>query len=741
MKQIIFFLSFFLMFCGATAADTTSQGAFGKRFYVCFPKNDDSNTVAKSKYVSLHIYISAKNTIQASGTVTFVYNGLQIIPFVTEKDKTTDIEIPKEMETLSYDQVEQKGILIESNEDIVVYGLSKDSYTSDAFLAYPVNVLDTQYIACAYKSDVTSIGVESNRFPGFVVVGTEDSTMVYVESPVPLNSPKTTKPFEKASFMVNKGETRTVITSRLFSKLDITGTRISSTKKIALFSFHERTALPRPGNLGTRDCLIEQTPPLILLGNRYVFTPNNSWRKNLPTLVRIVAYFDSTAIFLPTGTRLLHQGQFFDIDSIVPMEVKSSKPILCAQYEESAGLGGGVDSNEAYGDPFMAFLPPVQQYQREYTFISAPFPTFNFHWVTVVIPTSCISTVMVDTVSVPDTTFRIIPNSNFSFGYIPLAPGSHHIRADTAFGILVYGYGNADSYGYCGGQDTKRLLELIMDTSPPSADAMMGCNSTVITFREDSLYDSGIDILGIIAASNVNTDIPQLQTGSHVAEIRGSLIDPLADGSIYFTATDRKGLTLTGTVPMKGFTIGAKLPDLSKQEIVNTVSIHNVILKNTGRFAQTFTPSLRTNIAVSIPQQWANITLQPGDSISIPLWVEAKYYPMVVDTLILTDDCSRKQYIPLEIHTLLETLTSDSRCNVPLQLRPTSFFSAEVHGDVLEVRSATPWEITIYSVLGVVTRTYNGANNAHIHIDDMASGVYLFECTAGAMVYRFSQFR
>lgn len=738
MKHIVFLLSFFLIFCAATAADTTSQGAFGKKFYVCFPKNNDTNFTANGAHASLHLYIAAKGEAQASGTVSYELNGRQSIPFLTEKNKTVDIEIPIEMETLSYAEPEKKAILIESNEDVVVYGLSKADYTSDAFVAYPVSALDTMYIVCAYQNDIVYIGSDQNKFAGFVAVGTEDSTEVFIESPVVLNSPKTTKPFEKTSFMLSKGETRMVVTSRLSSKIDITGTIVTSTKKIAVFSFHELTAMPRSNGNATRNCLLEQAPPLAFLGNHYLLTPHNSWQKGLPTLARIVAYFDSTILFLPTGLKQLNRGQFYEIDSITPMEIKSNKPILCAQYESSPKPSRDT-TIKVNGDPFMVFLPPVQQFQNEYTFISAPFPTFNFHWVSVVIPTCCISTVEVDAVSVPDTTFRAIPTTDFSFGYIPLAPGSHHIRADTTFEILAYGYGNADSYGYCGGQDTKRLLELIMDTSPPSTSSAIRCDSAFITFYEDSLYDSGIDIVGIVASQNVRTTVPQPQGGARRTEIQGTLIDPLADGAVSFTATDRKGLTLTGTVPMKGFTIGAKLPDLSKPEIVHTVSIHDVMVKNSGKFSQTFTPSLRTNIAVSVPQQWASITLQPGDSIAIPLWVEAKYFPLVIDTLILTDDCSRKQFIPLEIHTIPEILYSDSRCNVPLQLRPSSL-SATVQGDVLNIRSDSTWEITIYSVLGTVIREYKGTNNAQIHRDDLASGVYLFECTAGATVFRFSQY-
>jgi hypothetical protein len=734
MKTIVV-LHFIILICTQKvyASDTTAHGAFGKQFFVCFPKNDDTNTVAKGKYASLHLYITAKDSVQAIGTVSF-YNGKQyIFPFSTQKNKTVDIEIPKEMETISYAESEQKGIYIESNEDIVVYGLSKDVYTSDAFLAYPVTALDTQYIVCSYKNLVYSIGSGDNRFSGFVAVGTEDSTIISILSPVPLNSPKTTQPFEKAEFILNKGETRMVITSRLKSNLDITGTIVTSNKKTAIFSFHERIAIPKYG-FGTRDCLIEQTPPLAFLGNKYLLVPNNSWRKGLPTLIRIVAYFDSTAVFMPTGIKQLQRGQFFDIDSVIPMEITSNKPILCAQYEESAGLS--VDSSDAYGDPFMAFLPPVQQFQQQYTFISAPFPSFVFHWVTVLIPTRYTSSVIIDSTPINDTIFRTIPNSDFSFGYISLSAGSHHISADTTFGIMVYGYGLADSYGYCGGQDTKRLLELIMDTTPPQMSFTSQCDSIRIVLHEDSLYDSGIEYLGIIESPNVRVTIPTFDKGSTTAAIHGVLIDPNKDGSIYFTTNDRKGLNTSATITVKGFTLQTNTSDFLHKEIRNSLTPHIITVTNTGLFSQSITPSLQSNISVSIPPSFGSFVLNPNDSLAIPLWIEAKSMPSIIDTLIFTDDCSRHKKIPLEIQVVTDSSLFFTRCNIPVQIK-NSTFTVSFHDSLLEITSETDWKTTIYSVLGIAIESFQGRKNEQISVENLLSGMYILEFSSNGNLYHY----
>lgn len=735
MKNTILLILILLLYSEKVyAIDFTSHGAFGKQFFVCFPKNDDTNTVSKGKNASLHIYITAKDSLQAIGTVQFYYDRQYIIPFTAEKNKTIDIEVPKEMETVSYSEAERKGIYIESNNDIVVYGLSKDYYTSDAFLAYPIAALDTQYIVCAYKNLVYSIGSDGNRYSGFVAVGTEDSTIVSILSPVPLNSPLTTQPFEKTEFILNKGETRMVITSRLKSNLDITGTIISSNKKTAIFSFHERIAVPQNG-LGTRDCLIEQTPPLAFLGNYYLLAPNNSWRKGLPSLVRIVAYFDSTAVFTSSGIKLLQRGQFFDIDSIQPMEIRSNKPILCAQYEESAGLS--ADSVDAFGDPFMAFLPPVQQFQQAYTFISAPFPSFVFHWVTTFIPTRFKSTVIVDSMLISDTVFREIPNSDFSFGYIPLTAGSHHISADTTFGIMVYGYGNADSYGYCGGQDTKRLLELIMDKTPPQVSQLTTCDSVHLTIREDSLYDSGIDYVGIIQSPNVNVTLPTFNRGALLAEIRGVLIDPNKDGTIYFVTNDRKGLNTSKSIVIKGFTLQSTSSNVVPPMILHSLSRHNVTITNFGQFSQTVTPSLLSNTSISIPPSFESFVVNPNDSTTIPLWVEVTSLPSVTDTLILTDDCSRQLRFPLEIQIIPDTSLFNSRCEIPVQVK-NNRATLSIQNRTISVNSTTSWEITIYSVVGIRIQSFSGVNNNQISLDSLPSGFYIMECKTDGNLYHYS---
>lgn len=44
-----------------------------------------------------------------------------------------------------------------------------------------------------------------------------------------------------------------------------------------------------------------------------------------------------------------------------------------------------------------------------------------------------------------------VPNTIFSYAQIKVSPGSHYITADEPLGLMVYGYGQAISYGYLGG--------------------------------------------------------------------------------------------------------------------------------------------------------------------------------------------------------------------------------------------------------------------------------------------------
>eukprot|EP00058_Branchiostoma_floridae_P010579 XP_002596067.1 hypothetical protein BRAFLDRAFT_66202 [Branchiostoma floridae] len=114
----------------------------------------------------------------------------------------------------------------------------------------------------------------------------------------------------------------------------------------------------------------------------------------------------------------LNAGEFWEID--VPSDeyrhVTSSEPVLLVQYSKSN------DADDTQTDPFMMIIPPVAQFETEYTF----------------------STVEL---------------------FSTLSRRTHHINL-----VISYGFVTPESYGYPGGLRLSRIAASCSTTTPVPAD-------------------------------------------------------------------------------------------------------------------------------------------------------------------------------------------------------------------------------------------------------------------------------
>ena len=65
-----------------------------------------------------------------------------------------------------------KGIVITSDKEIVVYGVNKEKYSDDAYLALPTDALGKLYFTANYKSYYYAV---------FLVIGVDDATHVAIQ--------------------------------------------------------------------------------------------------------------------------------------------------------------------------------------------------------------------------------------------------------------------------------------------------------------------------------------------------------------------------------------------------------------------------------------------------------------------------------------------------------------------------------------------------------------------------------
>lgn len=166
--------------------------------------------------------------------------------------------------------------------------------------------------------------------------------------------------------------------------------------------------------------------------------------------LRVVAARDQTTVLLNgIAATTLQGGEVLDRPLTEPLHVTATQPILTAIIDRTAGRGATRN-----GDPSMLVVPPTEQFLPAYTCISiepkpGAQPTFVEHHLTLIAPLSAEASLTVD--GLPAGTLLPIPTTSFGYVHVPVQAGTHRAECEKPFGIIAYGYGPAESYGYTGG--------------------------------------------------------------------------------------------------------------------------------------------------------------------------------------------------------------------------------------------------------------------------------------------------
>ncbi len=138
-----------------------------------------------------------------------------------------------------------KGILVEADGNVNVFGISFEELSADAYLALPCTVMavdEYEYYGISY--DTFSI------YPSVIlVVACENGTVVKFHSTtISLNSMET--------YLIASGTN------------DLTGTRITSSKPLSVFSGSDCANVPTGRSYC--DHLVEQVPPTVTWGSKFL---------------------------------------------------------------------------------------------------------------------------------------------------------------------------------------------------------------------------------------------------------------------------------------------------------------------------------------------------------------------------------------------------------------------------------------------------------------------------------------
>lgn len=376
---------------------------------------------------------------------------------------------------------------IRSSAPIIAYQFNvfENSYSNDASLLLPTKALGTKYRVLGWGAGhpvKLDFGFDILDRSYVTIVGTEEGTQVTVNpswrikgnppiDATPAGGTITVNlgPFDVLNLETDDG----TLQDPVETITDLSGTAVTSTKPVAVFTGVESTAAPGwveiptyPGWSDDDTCCLDhledQLFPLESVGKNYVITRSpvrstGGYRE--PDVIRFVGAAETATITttLPAP---------FDQFTLQPGEVRTTwaqnnftavgdKPFILGQFLISQGYVQGALT----GDPALTIFPPVEQYRSDYLILTPP--SWSTNWV--VISASVGSDVQLDGASTAGCTTEpagLVNGVDYQSRICPVSTGVHRITSSERFGVVAYGYGNAGSYALVGGADVKPIYEV-----------------------------------------------------------------------------------------------------------------------------------------------------------------------------------------------------------------------------------------------------------------------------------------
>ena len=362
-------------------------------------------------------------------------------------------------------------------------------FSNDASLLLPTHVLAEDYTAVTGDSILLCTAsdifgcISSDNSGSFVsIVATEDNTTVEA-------FPSTTIYPGPTTVNIDRGVVWTIISTSANSGVagqgNLSGTRISADKAVAVFSGNVATIEPQPitGALGCcADHMEHQMPPLVAWGDAYAVAPvpapalqtaSGSDR----TAYRITGGYDGTSLeyspSAPTGapttinayqTVRFETNQPFTVRAIDPDKAFSVTQFILSG-EAARGTSSPAGTSGHAGDPAMIVIPAAAQFQETYIFL-VPMG-YQYNYVTIYRPEGAF--VSLDGADVTNdagwTSVGVVATTTWQFNHFLLSTGQHRVEGgeDGTLGIVSVGYSPAVSYGFPGGSG----VEYISIPPPP----------------------------------------------------------------------------------------------------------------------------------------------------------------------------------------------------------------------------------------------------------------------------------
>ena len=438
--------------------ELTTQGT---EFWVGFLDN----------FASIELKTLELRITSTTATTFRVYNqgGVNLFTTINIAANTSETVIfnPYTAYSFADQQILAQGIYVESDDPISVYALHTNGSSSDATVIYPVNTLGTEYYALTHEASGDPLLVQVGLLPAaeFKIIATEDNTDIEV---IPKAETKQGNlPNVPFTITLNKGESY-LIKAKYFlegEEGDLTGSKITATKPIAVFSGNIRSRVDSDW-VGSNHHF-EQLPSIETWGTSFIALPDVIGTTT-PVLrsasrFKMIAQKDGTIITIsqdPNSPITLNAGEFYQLNpqaNNTPRSIKSTAPILVGQLSTS-----NYDPATVWGDSYFIILAPNEQTVKNINFDAMSTFRINEYHLSVLTKTSNVNNILLDGVN--SLSFVPITGTAYSYARYILNTGTHNLNnsnpTNDGFVAYVYGHGLSESYGYSIGNSLNNLIGL-----------------------------------------------------------------------------------------------------------------------------------------------------------------------------------------------------------------------------------------------------------------------------------------
>lgn len=400
---------------------------------------------------------------------------------------------------------------VSTTAQAVVYASNYIEQSHDMASVMPTETLRCDYMLQTYSGGMAAGGPEVH------IVAPCDSTVVciyFAENVCErVNSRQTNllySPGDSVEVLLMRGQTCRLMSS---PPGGFTGTRVHSSKPVAVFQGHFMTTVPGihefgNHNYGAMDHLFEQCPPTDCWGTRFLVIPTTgrvlSTRDTVRRdtafggdMVKVTALHDNCVVTVDTTVAdTLSSGETYTFlvanhSPVLPADVtldfyqsdalpiRTSSSAMVCYYITSEQFGGFP------GDPAAAVVPPVEQCIGSAIVPVKDSPHTQNHTLNIVAPTTDAPMMTLDGLSIAS---AFSPAAfGLSYARVSVGEGTHLLDANGGqFQAVLYGLGDFESYAMSACMALRKIdFDFGYDVSVSGNDLCEGDTLTVVVRHAD----------------------------------------------------------------------------------------------------------------------------------------------------------------------------------------------------------------------------------------------------------------